>query len=210
MYTFAQKPKITQKTTSNLTNIPAQANTPALDRLTDSKLDFCEENLNNGMKGRFFHDFSQIPVCGKATTPIQTKLRINTPGDVYEQEADRIADQVMRMPDPQVQRQIGGSDEDKELFKPNLSGKIQRQCVGCEEEEIAVQTKAISGQSPQFDPNLAARVHSLKGGGQPLSDSTRAFFESRFGYNFSRVRVHADTRAAKVSRGPCRDEWRCV
>jgi hypothetical protein len=30
---------------------------------------------------------------------IQTKLTINTPGDQYEREADRVAEQVMRMPD---------------------------------------------------------------------------------------------------------------
>ena len=33
---------------------------------------------------------------------LQAKLRIGQPGDVYEQEADRVADAVMRMPDPQA------------------------------------------------------------------------------------------------------------
>src|SRR6266550_6680573 len=32
--------------------------------------------------------------------PLQGKLRINEPGDVYEQEADRVAEQVMRMAEP--------------------------------------------------------------------------------------------------------------
>ncbi len=36
---------------------------------------------------------------------LQAKLRIGQPGDVYEQEADRVADVVMRMPKPGVQRQ---------------------------------------------------------------------------------------------------------
>src|SRR6266849_5370799 len=31
---------------------------------------------------------------------IQSKLRISNPGDPYEQEADRVADQVMRMHEP--------------------------------------------------------------------------------------------------------------
>ncbi len=35
---------------------------------------------------------------------IQKKLKIGQPHDKYEQEADRIADEVMRMPEPQVQR----------------------------------------------------------------------------------------------------------
>ena len=34
---------------------------------------------------------------------IQPKLKIGQPGDVYEQEADRVADQVMRMPEPAIQ-----------------------------------------------------------------------------------------------------------
>ena len=37
-------------------------------------------------------------------SPLQTKLRINQPGDRYEREADRMADVVMRMPDPGLQR----------------------------------------------------------------------------------------------------------
>jgi len=35
------------------------------------------------------------------------KLRIGQPNDVYEQEADRIAEQVMRMPEPGLQRKPG-------------------------------------------------------------------------------------------------------
>lgn len=40
---------------------------------------------------------------GTAET-IRTKLAIRRPGDEYEQEADRVAEQVMRMPAPQLQR----------------------------------------------------------------------------------------------------------
>ena len=36
---------------------------------------------------------------------IQAKLVVGQPGDKYEQEADRVADEVMRMPEPQLQRQ---------------------------------------------------------------------------------------------------------
>lgn len=39
--------------------------------------------------------------------PIQTKLKIGEPGDKYEQEADRMADEVMRMPDPALQLKPG-------------------------------------------------------------------------------------------------------
>jgi hypothetical protein len=46
---------------------------------------------------------------------IQTKLAVSTPGDQYEQEADRVAEHVMRMPEsmlrrdePRIQRQANG------------------------------------------------------------------------------------------------------
>jgi len=38
---------------------------------------------------------------------IQAKLTIGAPNDIYEQEADRVADQVMRMPEPIVQAKPG-------------------------------------------------------------------------------------------------------
>src|SRR6266511_5078813 len=53
---------------------------------------------------RFAHDFSRIPVHSKAPVKLQAKLNVNTPGDIHEQEADRVAEQVTSMPEPQVQR----------------------------------------------------------------------------------------------------------
>ncbi len=35
---------------------------------------------------------------------IQAKLKISEPNDRFEQEADRVAGEVMRMPEPQLQR----------------------------------------------------------------------------------------------------------
>ena len=44
---------------------------------------------------------------------IQTRLAINQPGDEHEQEADRVAKQVMRMSDPVLQRKCAKCDEDE-------------------------------------------------------------------------------------------------
>jgi hypothetical protein len=41
------------------------------------------------------------------TRAIQAKLKVNTPRDKYELEADRVAEQVMRMPEPDVQGKPG-------------------------------------------------------------------------------------------------------
>ena len=46
---------------------------------------------------------------------LQAKLKIGHPGDVYEQEADRVADQMMRMPEPEVQRQEEPEEEEETL-----------------------------------------------------------------------------------------------
>jgi len=48
---------------------------------------------------------------------LQAKLKIGQPGDVYEREADRVADAVMRMPEPGVQRQVGPEEEEEEALQ---------------------------------------------------------------------------------------------
>lgn len=111
---------------------------------------------------------------------IQAKLKIGQPGDIYEQEADRIAEQVMKMAEPPVQRQ---PEEEEE-----------------KEEEEELQMKASPGQIPDVGPDIESRINAMKGGGQPLPVSTRAFFEPRFGYDFSQVRVHNDVRAVETAR----------
>ena len=47
-------------------------------------------------------------------------------------------------------------------------------------------------------PPIVHEVLALPG--QPLDAATRAFMEPRFGHDFSRVRVHSDSRAAESAR----------
>jgi hypothetical protein len=132
---------------------------------------------------------------------LQAKLRIGQPGDVYEQEADRVAEQVMRMPDPKV------SNETK-ISNPAVNNSIQRKCPGCkkgikiekEEEEEKLQKKEASGSTPEVTPELESGINAGHGGGQPLPESARAFFEPRFGHDFSGVRVHSDVISADTAK----------
>ncbi|HML27225.1 MAG TPA: DUF4157 domain-containing protein, partial [Methanomethylovorans sp.] len=109
---------------------------------------------------------------------LQAKLKIGQPNDIYEQEADRVAEQVMRMPEPQV----------------------QRNCTKCDENEKTIlQAKESPGKVP-VDPgqDVPPVVHEvLSSPGQSLDAQTRAFMEPRFGQNFGNVRVHADSRAGQ-------------
>ena len=141
----------------------------------------------------------------RVVSGIQAKLAVGQPGDKYEQEADRVADAVMRMPEPGVQRQVGEEEEEEETLqaKPltgEITPRVQRQVEPEEEEEEEIQTKQLPSQSQEIIPDVETRINSIRGGGQPLPESARAFFEPRFKHDFSRVRVHTDAKAADTAR----------
>ena len=110
----------------------------------------------------------------------------------------------MRMPEPKLQRQHDPEEEEKTLqTKPlaeHTTPLVHKQEDLPEEEEEILQTKSNSDETPTATPNLESRINSLKGGGQPLDSATRRFFERRFGYDFSHVLVHTDTRKAEAAR----------
>ncbi|PXF58917.1 MAG: hypothetical protein C4B59_12570 [Candidatus Methanogaster sp.] len=133
---------------------------------------------------------------------VQTKLTVGQPNDRYEQEADRVADAVMRMPELGVQRQVEPEEEEEALRTKPLAAQItpliQRQVESeDEEEEELIQAEYTGGQTPQLGPNMEAQINALRSGGQPLDPTTRAFMEPRFSHDFSRVRVHTDSKAAE-------------
>lgn len=136
---------------------------------------------------------------------IQPKLTIGAPNDKYEQEADRVADQVMRMPAPKVQRQPLEEEEEELQAKPlagHVTTLIQRQEILKEEDEDEelLQTKTAGDSTLEVTSEIGSGIQSLRGGGRPLSVAERGFFEPRFGTDFSSVRVHSDARAARVAR----------
>ena len=133
------------------------------------------------------------PVVSPDAKPLffQPKLSINQPNDAYEQEADHMADQVMRMADPLA--------KPASFFQP--AGKIiQRKCAHCEQEEKMLHRKESSTGEVESSSQLAGYVSSLGTAGQTLSTSSRQFFEPRFGHDFSNVRIHADSGAAQSAQ----------
>ncbi len=62
-----------------------------------------------------------------------------------------------------------------------------------------VQTKASPTSTTQPSPQLESSLNSLNSGGTPLDATTRAFFEPRFGQDFSQVRLHTDASAAQMA-----------
>jgi hypothetical protein len=129
---------------------------------------------------------------------IQAKLTISQPGDAHEREADRVADAVMRMSSPGMRPVPAGSS----ALAP---AGVQRLCADCEDErdkktDAPLQRKEQAAGAPLATPEVASTIHALRGGGSALPGTARAFFEPRFGADFSQVRVHTDARAADTAQ----------
>ena len=151
---------------------------------------------------------------------VQAKLIVNPPDDVYEREADRVADAVTRDPASSVQRktqekekvgidrvsaiqrQVQEPEEEEEEEEP-IQAKmpwIQRQPVDEEEEEEEpIQTKPSGRQPNIVSRNLESDINAARGGGQSLPSSVRSSVEPRLGHDFSQVHIHTDDRADKLS-----------
>ncbi len=109
---------------------------------------------------------------------LQTKLKVNKPGDVYEHEADRIADQAMAAP---ARHAVSGTPP-----------RIQR----------------FSGQSNGPMAAAPASVdQALANPGKPLDPALQQDMEERFGYDFSKVRVHSGAAAEQSARDVTADAY---
>jgi outer membrane protein OmpA-like peptidoglycan-associated protein len=83
--------------------------------------------------------------------------------------------------------------------KPSFTstGFLQRKCDKCKERSFYGESSTEQAE-PMSMPPIVNEVISSPG--QPLDEKTRAFMESRFAHDFSRVRIHTDNRAAESAR----------
>lgn len=132
---------------------------------------------------------------------IQKKLSVGAENDVYESEADAMADKVMQMQGQHSHSFSHGGP------------LVQRKCAKCEEEEKVrlkplgdsithfVQKSALSsGLETAAPSHIENQIQNSKGGGQTLDTTTKGFMESRFGIDFSGVRIHTDSNAVQMSQ----------
>ena len=122
-------------------------------------------------------------------TFFQPKLFVNQPNDNYEQEADAMADKVMRMP--------GNGKKRETFFKPAIS-LIQRKCEHCEEEEKKIQRKENNNEAMVSSSN-ENYINSLSGG-KALTQNERSFFEPRMNHDFKNIRIHTDSMANESAK----------
>jgi len=157
-----------------------------------------------GLQAALHHDSGIARAHTNPLLWIQTKLTVNAPGDAYEQEANRVAEQVMRMPEPgATARSVSRSP-----------AGVQRRCAcggGCprcqserEHADEHLQMKPVGPGIGTATPGATQAppiVHEvLRSPGQPLDVATRAFMEPRFGRDFGDVRVHTGPAAAESAR----------
>jgi hypothetical protein len=104
---------------------------------------------------------------------LQAKLKVSKPGDQYEQEADRVAEEVMRMRNAKNERRV----------KP-----------------LELKGTGIPAQFAGVSSDIESRIRRTRRGGQPLPETMCAFFELQFGYEFSGVRLHTGAESDRLNR----------
>lgn len=121
--------------------------------------------------------------------PVQTKLVLGPAVDPYEQEADRLArDVVAQISSPTVASEPESFDPVQQVDEEELApGQIRRKSLDL-----------VGGGA--LDSELEASIHRARSGGQPLAEKLKGPMESAFGANFSGVRVHTDNAADQLNR----------
>jgi hypothetical protein len=139
---------------------------------------------------------ASLPVLGLTGRPfsnLQTKMTVGMPNDKYEQEADRVAEQVT----DSLQRQESGEEEEV-MMKPINSGFLQKKGGGMAEDE-EMQMKS-DGEHGGVNPAIEQTINQKRGGGSAIPDIFRSKLEQAIGADFTGVRVHNDSTADMLNR----------
>ena len=113
---------------------------------------------------------------------------IGQPDDIYEQEAEAMADKVGPMSSTPMHQNT--------FFKP-ADNQLSRTSHAFESSEKNVRRKEESGIDVKGSNELDSYAGSLNSSGQPMPESSRNFFEPKFGHDFSNVKLHTDDAAAQ-------------
>lgn len=207
MRTFVHKQKPTQQTKSSNSARPGRAfsaqsrevrsilhlqhtiGNHAVQRLLQSNVEELHPESVTPASTRFGHNFSRMPIFSPSPIQVQPKLTVSAPGDMYEQKADRVADQVMRTSDWELQSACtcGGGCPKCQAGQP------------VQEHEQLQANHAQAGYAKEIALRPIFR-EALSLHSRPLDAGTRAFMEPRFGHDFSRVRVHTNHDAVLLAR----------
>ena len=130
-----------------------------------------------------------------ANRTVQARLTVGPAGDKYEQEADRVANQVITMTTPPASSSIQreGQEESKVRTQPlaaSISPVVQRDAPA----------PTDTGQGFEASSSVENRMAAHQSGGQPLPAHVRAEMEPKFGADFSTVQVHTGGESIQLNR----------
>lgn len=111
----------------------------------------------------------------------RTRLPVSSPSDSHELEAERVADQVMRVAEPRSGRCACGGV-----------------CPECQSKQRVDRQSLSRVPSDSFAPPMVKKV--LESPGDPLDATARSFLEPRMGADLSHVRIHTDSKASESAR----------
>jgi len=123
---------------------------------------------------------------------IQAKLKISQPNDPYEREADKVAEQIMRM--SEKNENISNKDKSQDKVQRKLAGKIKPK-----REELKISRKSKSSSNLEASDEISNEI-SHTGSGKPLDNTTKQFMEPKFGHDFSSVKIHDDSKSNELAR----------
>ncbi len=143
-------------------------------------------------------------VSGLLGGQMQAKLMVGPAGDAYEQEADRVAAQVMRMPAPRPPSPRPAVGRLAGAYEPDIQAQPLAATITPLAQRAAGPAAPARGDDPgagfEAGTDVESRLSTQQGTGQSLSGEVRAFMEPRFGADFSGVRVHTGTEASQLNR----------
>ncbi|MBW4429747.1 MAG: DUF4157 domain-containing protein [Nostoc desertorum CM1-VF14] len=185
---------------SEATKLKLQAKYGTITPEGQERLTILQAKMSGTLHRRLQHassnssNFANIPISrpdAPLQQAVQTKLTTGEPGDKYEQEADRVAAQVVKQINAPVSRQAGQSH-------PVQRGEVS-------EEERKLQMKPMlqlrsAKVGMTAAPEVEASIKQARGSGQPLAAKIRQPMEQAFGSDFSSVKVHTDTQADQLNQ----------
>lgn len=135
-------------------------------------------------------------------SPRSPTLTLGAAHDRAEQEADRVADWVMRSPSPDrrppIQPDRTGYALRRTIYSPYSLAEGR---LVTEDETATVRAKAQGTPPGQMLPAATAQVQAaISGPGSALPIATRSPVEQRLGYDFRHVRIHTDAAAQQAAQ----------
>ncbi len=133
---------------------------------------------------------------------LQSALRVSSPRDPAEREAEATARQILRMAEPEVAFAGSSLPSQGVSRHPPEPPSIARfaDAVHLMRERGAPPIARSGAGQPPVTSDVAAEIAAEKGGGSPLPRGVRGFMEARFRADFSPVRVHTGEPAARLNR----------